>query len=564
MAEKLVSNLAFKQSLEVVVALQKSLTVVIDTVSLEDQEDIVAQGWIKVADVEPTDTVNETSSDKVWQDTAQTILQSVTVSAYAVDVTVRSSFPLITVDGNAFQLTEVTDMGHYQGTVSIVLDSGAASNIYDVAATTTTPNDATGPSDNIEITVTLPPQLQTLSFTGGYPGSQTELKAGDTFQLTGTTDRPTDGIDIQDFGAMDASLQVVAAGTTFTVTGTIADRGTTTQALAARVRARDAVTGAFGATRDTNTDGGTVDGTDLVNLNNLFPSVAFGVITYPLGQQALKSAEGATAAVTSSNFDSLIYDSPNAELTIGTSGPTSVDVTRAGGTYNVTTPNLRATANRVANDATTIVTTVVQIANVAATMGAVTPASRLRSGGNDSTSPQDHVITINTDQQLTGVPTLDEDAGGSRGTFQEPSWTAVTGTQFTRTLRVQDTDEKGVFTWSNPFITNLAGITTNFLSSGTTYELGGFVARSLTFAAFATTTNMNVAVVDYSKLTAGIFTATNQPALKQAIGTPPPVINGYDIVATGVNPTVINWLDTAAASSNSTGTAQITDVEETV
>jgi len=40
--------------------------------------------------------------------------------------------------------------------------------------------------------------------------------------------------------------------------------------------------------------------------------------------------------------------------------------------------------------------------------------------------------------------------------------------------------------------------------------------------------------------------------------------NGYTINAAGVKPTQVIWLDTAAAGSNSGGTAQITNVQEAV
>lgn len=564
MADTLEFSEAFYQELKVPILLERPLKVTIDTVALQDQEEIVAQGWIKVVDVEPTDAVNHTAINKTYQDVDETILQSVEVSDHAVDITIRASFPEVTVDGNNFELIEVADMGHYEGTVSIVLDDAAPSNIYEVLSQLTTPDDTAGAFDTIQITVTEPPVLLSLSFTGGYPGAQTELKAGDTFDITGTTDRPADAIDIQDFGAFDASLEVIVAGTTFTVTGTIADRGTTLQALAARVRARDSVTGGFGPTRDTNEAAGVVDGVDLVNLNNLYPSVAFGTIVYPATQGALKNAESAVIPVTSSDFDSLNYDSPNAELQIDTGTPTQVDVTRIGGTYNVTIANLRASANRAANDADTIVTEVVFIAHVAANIEMVLPAARLVSGGNDGTVVQEHTITLNTNQLIDGLPTADEDSGGSRGTFVEPSWTLVAAQSYERTLQVADTDEKGIHSWENVLITNLAGLTTNFIATGPDYELGGFVARTLTFAAFSQSVALNVPVADYSKLQAGVFTATGNPAVRHTPqGDLTAATDEYTIEnPIGSLPESLYWNDVVAAATNASGTAQITDVEE--
>lgn len=509
-------------------------------------------GWIRITDI----TVPGGSAiNKLYQDPpGNSVLQSVTVSAVAVQVAVKASFPLVDVGGVAATLAPAADGGHYAGNVAVTLPGSGV-----LEATVTTPNGEVGATDSCTVTVDQPPEILTLQFTGGYPGTQTELKAGDTFQITGTTDKDADAIEVLDHGACVNGLEVIAVGQSFTITGTIADRGFVTQYLPARVRARDAVTGALGPTRDTNHDGGNVDGQDVVGLNNTYPTVAWGAITYPATQGALKGSEQATAALSAANLDTIAFDSPGAQLSIQNASlvEPSKTVTRIGGTYNITTPNLRATANRAANDATTVAQTVVKIAAVAASLQASTPAARLRSGGNDGTAAQNHTITVQSDQQLQTF-SMDADAGG--GTFLG-SW-AGGPTTFTRSLQVHDDDAKGSYAWQNVSATNLAGIVTNALASGGGYVLGGFVARSLTFAAFATQTSMNVSVVDFSKLQAGVFTATNQPALKQPIGTPPSVTNGYTIDATGVKPTQVIWLDSAAAASNSGGTAQITNVQE--
>ena len=515
----------------------------------------VGAGWARITGI----TVpGGSTATPVFQDPpGNTILQSVVVSDGTFDVDIEASFPLVLLNGVPATLTRVGDI--YQGTVSttIAVDGDISAQVVDA-------NNVNGATDLVAVTIDSPPALLTLSFVGGYPGTQTELKAGDTYQLTGTTDVAADAIEVQDFEASDApQLLAFAAGTTFTVTMVIGDRGTTLQALAARVRARSASTGALGVARDTNELGGTVDGTDLVNLNNLFPGIVLGAIVYPATQGALKGAETATVANALTNFDSVAYDSPNGDLTV-TLPATSEDpktVTRLADSYNVATDNFRITANRAANDATTVDQLVVAIANVAATLAVTEPAARLRSGGNDGTAPQDHTITITADQQLGAAPTLSPDAG-PRGAFLAafaggPAvWTAL--------LRVLDTDDKGVFNWGAIAATNLAGIATAVITGDAQYTLGGFVARTLTFSPFATTSAMAVEVVDFTKLQAGTFTSTAGVALKQPIGTPPSVINGYTIDALGINPTDVIWLDTAAAGANSGGTAQITNVEEIV
>jgi len=512
-------------------------------------------GFVRVVDILPINP-GDSVSNKVFEDAASTLIQSATSSSVDVRLVVECSYPKVNAEGSTFELPLVGSI--YRGNIDLALAGSG-----DVVVESLDPDNEAGAKDTVAIEVDLPPVLLTLSFSGGYPGSQTELKAGDTFQISGTTDKEADAIEVQDFGASDSvQLLTFPAGTSFNVTMTIGDRGDVVQSLPARALARSSTTGGFGPARDSNQDGGTTDGVDLVQLNNLRPTLSFGSVSYPLSQQALKGSEQATVIVTTANLDSVSYDSPNAELSI--TNPTLDEgvktVERIAGGYNVATNNLRGEAVRAANDAHTIDEAVVNIANLAADVSVLTPAARLRSGGNDGTVAQDHTITIAANQQLLTAPSLDPGTGAA-GTFQGTGF-AGGPENWTRALRVHDDDDKGSKTWQNLSATNLAGIETTAITSGGSYELGGFVARTLTFAAFSDNTPMAVKVADFGKLTAGIFTATNQPALKQAIGTPAPVTNGFTIDAVGVSPTSVIWLDTPAVNSNSGGTAQITDVEE--
>lgn len=524
-----------------------------DIVALQNRPDRV--GWIRITDITPQN-VGDTVSDKVFQDPpGNTIFQSGKSSSAQINIHVESSYPIVGVNGTPVTLTK--SAGIYTGTIPVTLSTG------DITVEATDPEGNVAAQDTASLTLDLPPVITNAVFVGGLPGSQTELKENDTYQLQITADKPFDQVVVADFGAAKADTVITPSGLSATITIDIADRGDTLQNLPARVSVRDAVTGALSVAADTD-DFGSTPLTHLLPLNNLYPTVVIGSITYPGGQQALKGSEQATVSNGASDYDTILYDSPNSELSI--SNPSTFESSktaqRIGGTYNVSTANFRVTATRVANAATTVRTDVVQIANVAATVSIYEPAARLRSGGNDGTSAQNHTITVQANQRLLSAPSLSPDSGGSRGTFVG-SWTGGPSTWY-RQLQVHDNDEKGTFSWEGLVATNLAGIVTNTISGNSQYVLGGFVARNLTFAAFATQVQMNVQVTDFAKLAAGIFTATNQSALKQAIGTPPPVTDGYTIQAAGVKPTTLIWLDTAAASTNSTGTAQITAVEETV
>jgi hypothetical protein len=429
-----------------------------------------------------------------------------------------------------------------------------------MSASVTLPTGVTGTGCAVTITLATPPTLLTLAFSGGYPGAQTSLKSGDSYTLIGTTDKTATSIQVSDFGAGTSQTLTFTPGTSFSVSMVVADRGTTDQLLAARACAGNAA-GAYGATRDTNTGGGSTEGVNLIKLNNLHPTVTFGTITYPATQSALKSSETATCAVTLANLDTVAFDSPNSQLSI--TDPTVIEatktVTRIAGSYNVATNNLRCIATRAANAATTTAQEVVKIANVAAVITVSVPAARLRSGGNDGTSVQGHAVTITSDQELGAAPSMTAPAGTWTG-----SWTGGASV-WTRTLNVADSDTKGSYNFSSLSATNRAGISTTSITSGAAYVLGGFVARDLAFAAFAQTTALNVACVTYAKLTAATFTATNQPATRMTSqGDHTNTANAFTVDALSTNPTTIYWDDASAAASNSGGTAKILQVEETV
>jgi hypothetical protein len=524
-------------------------------------------GWIRVADVTPQDP-GDSVDNKTWQDSNQTVLQSCRASSLDVTVKVQASGPKVTIDGNDFTIGQSTDEGHYEGSEDVTLAAAGS-----IETKVLTPNDADGAYDHFDVTYEPPPAITALSFTGGYPGSQTELKAGDTFQVAGTTDKDIDAVEIQDQDAGTyALIPVTPAAQAFNVAVTIADRGDTVQALPVHVRVRDALTDALSTVRATDQLGGSTDGVDLVNLNDFHFGLSFGSPTYPPTQQALKDSEQATVPITTDyaqvGANTIVYDSPNSQLSI--SNPTlheaNKTVTRIAGGYNITTANLRATLYRAANAAQTIVSNgLVYIAHDAATVNILLDDTRLRSGGMDGTSAQDHRVRIQANQQLIEAPSLAADAGGNRGTFQGAGFTGGPIT-WERDLRVDESvpDEKGAFTFAGLVATGLARRQQTTINSGAGYTLGGFVARNKTIPALATQVTINTEVTDLAKFVVALITSTAQPGVIMPIGTPPPVTNGITINALNVNPTTVIWLDTTAASQNTGGTAQFQGIEETV
>ena len=483
------------------------------------------------------------TSAKVFVDPGNTILTSCTSSTAEITVNVRASYPLVVVNGVSASLPLVGSA--YEGGVAITLVGSSITANLDIL---------NGATATAAVTVLAPPVILTLDFSSTYPGSQTEFKAGDTVSVTGTTNVPSVGVQVLDFGVGAPGTFIFASNTTFTVSITVADRGTTLQALRARLQARD-VSGAYGAPVDT---------ASTRNTNNLYPAISFGTITYPVSQQALKAAESATVGVSISNADTVLFTSTGSQVTV--TSPALIEATKTvtynSGGYNITVPNLQATVYRTANGTQVSAQTVVFVADTEATILVGTPAARLRSGGNDGTAVQSHTITVTSDQQLISAPSLAAAAGG--GGFSG-AWGGGP-TVWTRSLLVHDNDTKGTYTWGALAATNLAGKITNTLSGGTNYVLGGFVARSLTFTpAFSALATLSVAVVDYTKLTAGIFTASSNPALRNASqGNHSDIVDTYTVEALSTKPTSIYWNDVTRRSTNSSGTAQITLVQEIV
>lgn len=518
-------------------------------------------GWIRVVDV----TVSGgTVTSKAYLDPPNnTILQSAAVSSGTFSVVVEASYPTIEINAVPSVLPLVGSV--YRGAVEVTLAADG-----DVVCQAFDADGGPGGVDTIAITLELPPTITAAVFTGGKPGTQSELKAGDTVSLDVTADKDFDAVEVISGAGLATTSEVipVATGLNATVAVEIADQGTTPQALPARVRVIDAVTAAPSASYDTDTAGTTED-VHVVTINNLYPTHSFGLETYPPSQGALKGAESATVASVQSDFDTIAYDA-NGTGQLAVTNPNTAEatktVTRAGGSYNVEgdggVANLRATLTRNANDAETVTTAIVNIANVAATVTVAEATARVRSGpapGNDTT------ITIAADQELVAAPSLDPAA--SRGAFVG-LWAGGSKT-WTRALRVPDAEnpaDGSLNTWINLVATNLAGIVTSVISGNDSYVVGGFTVRTLNFAAFTANSAETVPLTDQAKLAAGSYSNGN-PAVIQPAGTADTTDVGKEgwtapLAASGVS-VGLRMLHSPTVAAN-TGGLTLASVEETV
>lgn len=502
-----------------------------------------------ITDIEPQG-VGESVGDKVFSSDGLVLdsCSSTTnlIRVYVLALPGNTNYkPVLTVNGSVVgNLVAQTDAPLFRGSVDIDLQgSGSVVILHE-----------DGASHTAIVTQDLPPVITAARFTGGYPGTQTELKSGDSYQLLVNTDVNVVNIEISNYGAFTSATSAVSPGDEHTITGTIANRGTTTQALGAKIRVQKA-SGAWSEYFLTETAGST-DGVNLVNLNNTYPSIVFGSISYPLNQTALKGSETATVNQTITNFDTVIYSSPNNQLTIST--PTTYQsakaATRSSGDYNISTNNFRVVATRSANNASTTANTVVKIANAAPSVSITITGNptRLRSGGNDGTSPQNYTINVVSNQQLSSAPSLTAPGG----TFQGSGFSGGP-TTWTRTLTVSDNDAKGSYNFAGLSATNLAGVEQNTITSGQTYTLGGFVSRSIPLEAFQNEAQFNVPVVTYSKVTVS-WSFNPNVATRAALDTLPPVFRSWCLVSPiDQSPVTVRILDDSYSSSTQRSTITI-------
>ena len=440
----------------------------------------------------------------------------------------------MTIDDVQVTLSAQSDEPLFRGTLNIDLDS----------ATSVTVIHEDGAAHTCQIAADTPPVVQTAVFANGYPGSQTELKINDQFDLTVVSDIAIVAIELDNYGAFQADSFSVSSGTNHTVTGDIANRGTTVQNLGAKVRVQKS-TGSWSEWFLT-TSAGSTDGTHTVKLNNLFPSVSISTKAYPASQEALKDSETATVANTVSNYSTISYTSGNGDLAISnsTTYETSKTVTRNGGSYNISSNNFTITATRTPNAAVTAASTVVYIANVLPTIGLSLPYSRLRSGGNDGTSAQNYTLTLSSNQRLISAPTLNLNEGTFTNSFSGGP------TSWTRTLQVHDDDIPGTYSFSSLSATSLSNMEQTAINSGSSYTIGGFISRAIALAAFTAETTMDVAISTYTKTT---LSWSFKPSLttRAALNSSPPIVDNWCAVAVDANPTTIRILDTSAVQSSS-------------
>lgn len=531
-----------------------------DTIQIGSSNGEFGTGYIFITDVTPTGSGN--IGNKIYEsDTVPSDIDLLecTSDTNLVDIHFMAEggvnySPEISLDGsNNGNLQQYSDDRRlFNGYFSIDLGLPADSSVIKTIQSNT------GKSDSLKINKSgTGPQITNITFSS-YPGSQTTLKENDTIDVTVTVENEATNCWIEDDKVSKTYVSLSLGGDSGAGTGYKYATGTISISNVTSDSPVDAQ-----ASNDLGTSGN-IYTSDNLSIDQDFPSINFNTISYPSDQQALKGSDSATIDVSVWDFESIEYIDLESQVNIPNVNTYSQtkNLTAYVNTYNIDTNNYQIVATKTSNDTSTAFETVVQLAGVAATID-VSTASRLRSGGNQGTSPQDYAIEIISDQELIEAPSVD----ASEGTWQ--------GTDFiggpliwSRDLQIHDDDSKGTKSFDNLLATNLAGIETTTINSGSSYIIGGFVFRTLTVPAYPNRdVSIGTQVTNTTKLECSNLSTGNSGSLNWSyIGSKSSTDDSYTIIDGNdglQNPNGNYWwnADDANASSNTSGTMEI-ELEE--
>ena len=405
---------------------------------------------------------------------------------YSPTVT-ASGIPALPSEPLNVVLTEdAVDKRFFHGTVDITISQTTIVTFTSDVGTTasvTINYDANGPAIT-DITIGNLP----IGINSGL--QQTEVKENDVVPFSGSVDNDAVSLDAIVGGANKTLVNITSFGANNSAgIGFKTFSGTFPVSNLSGTQSIQVV-----AFNSLGTPGNTATSSNTIELNQTYPTIDPIVMTYPIGQAALKNLEVATATSAVIDFDTILYTS-SADLDVGAPTVFSINkiVTRIGGDYVVGVDNVFIAAIKNSNDALSNAAVAVSIANVAPTIGMSIGGSPARL----QSSPTGNVfnLTATADQILSTNPTIT----ASSGTISAFSGSLET---WTGTISISDSDAKGNQTFALVSATGLSGIVGTVISSGENYIIGGFTPRVLTYGAFQQSSDIGTTVTDVNKLVA--------------------------------------------------------------
>ena len=431
--------------------------------------------------------------------------------------------PVVDVNGVQASLTESTTTRWFTGYADIVLVNG----LNTITAT------SGGDTDVITILASIGgPVINSITF-GNYPGTQTSLKQGDVVPITIYTDSTAVSVTINLAGASGSSKTLLVINGV--ATGTI---------LISSASGNQTVTAIAKNGLGTNGDAFT---SSYLLLDQVKPSLSLNSIINSSGYLAAKVGESVDVKITAQNFDTILYNS--SQMTIPDDNVynqvKTALITFSG--YSVSN-NYTVTAHKNSNDSSTTL-------NVAVKIASSQPTATISISGNPSrllSSPSGSLYTviITPTQLLANAPSMTASIGTWQGT-----WVSV-GSNWQRVLSIKDTDDKGSGLFSNLILLNEANVSGSIIISGSTYVVGGFTNRTLTFPAFSRVVAIGTTVSDQTKTSSQIIGGNTLTRYSDSLIR----ANGFYIAnADGsYNPTgtYLGLSDSVFAGSNTSGTLQ--------
>lgn len=341
------------------------------------------------------------------------------------------------------------------------------------------------------------PQILSVVF-GDFPGTQTELKTGDTIEATVTfaySQYDIERIYVEGGGMFVAKFYDIPQGAGQQIVITLE-----VEHDHSGIAADDLTAWLYGVDIVGNT--GQSFETPALSCNNLAPVIALDSLAYPNTQLAIKSGEAAEIGLSISNYDTVLYSSPTGELVIpdNTVFESIKTVNYNAGGYNIDTPNFRVVATRAANGAQAIFQAVVAIADASPAIDIIAD-DVMRSGGNAGSQVQEYELQLVSDQELLLPPEITAPAGTLvGGMVVDPEDSLL----FTQAIQISDNDSRGGHVFTLVQATNLAGKVVFVIDSGAGYTIAGAVARQITIPGGDLVADIGFTVVNPANLVASI------------------------------------------------------------
>lgn len=457
----------------------------------------------------------------------------------------------VTANGVAAQIENITadpdNPRLYTGYVDLTLDPEVTEQTILVVS-------STGYEYSFSLDVLIGgPEISQLSL-GDYPGSQTQVKQGDTVTVSGVVGNDAEEVRLLDYGVSGQQKQLTLGADDSAGAGFKAFTGS----FVVSNRTGDLPIRAI-ATNLLGTDGDPFTSTDTMDVSQVKPT--FGAIgySYPAGQQAIKDNESVNVSMTVTNADVVNY---SAAAGLGVTDPNNYAATKTVSRvdetigYQVDTNNVTITATRSSNGAVSTTRWRVSVADDVPDAQIVIPGNpdSLRS----SAEGEVYNVEVRADQKLLGAPTSLTATGGTLS----GNWNKISDTVWRTTLTVDDSVPRGTHTFADLVITNLADVDGSTITSGDQYLVAGIVKRDITVPALEQYVAIGTNVYDVSNVIVsykGADVLTYYPDKRD-------VQKGFTIVDSEGNLDSTGdhvWIsDSAFAGSNTSGTL-VLEFEET-